>query len=147
MPFSGDLSRMGQLADRLADLSEVPSRAAKRVAEGLSWLVAEEFATGADPYGKAWKPLAEATLARRSQTSAPPLTDFGLMRASVSVRPQRGAGVAIRVMNPPAAPHQTGWSGVQGSGPARPILPYRGMPEEWEELIEGAVDAAMRERR
>jgi hypothetical protein len=143
MSFSGDISKMGYLADRLGDLATVPSRAAAAVSVKLGLLIAEEFDAGTDPYGTAWKPLAPATIAKGR--TAPPLTDTRSMRDSVRVFPLSSAGVGITIQNPPAAPHQTGWSGKRGSGPARPILPSRSiLPEEWQEAIDEAVDKEMR---
>lgn len=136
MSWDGDISRMGKLADRLADLAGVPSRAAARVSRELDHLIRDEFDAGADPYGTAWKPLASATIERGRVP--PPLTDTRAMRDSLAVRPLRGAGVGITIDHP-AAPHQTGWRGRQGSGPARPILPNAAMPSLWEEAIEAAV--------
>ena len=43
MTFDGDLSRMSGLADRLADLANVPSRAARAVAFDLEGFVRGEF--------------------------------------------------------------------------------------------------------
>ena len=143
MSWDGDISRMGQLAQRVADLGSVPSRAAGRIARELEGLLEEEFEAGADPYGNAWKPLTDETLAKRSQTSEPPLTDFGAMRASVKVAPMAHKGVSITIDHP-AAPHQTGWTGPQGSGPKRAILPDRAMPERWAEVIDVAVSDEFR---
>ena len=138
MGFAGDIAAMGQLAERCADLATVPSRAAKRVAVELGGLIESEFDSGTDPYGTAWAPLAEATEAKGR--SAPPLTDTAAMRESVAVRPMRAAGVAITVAHP-AGVHQTGWSGVSGSGPARPILPERTeLPTDWLDAIADAVE-------
>lgn len=147
MGWSGDISRMSHLADRVADLAEVPSRAAKRVSAELEGLLQEEFDAGHDPYGTAWKPIEAETAERRTQTSTPPLTDTGAMRASLRVKPMRGAGVSITISHPshPAAPHQTGWSGPQGRGPARPILPARGeLPIEWVEVIQDGIQREAR---
>lgn len=138
MTWDGDISRMGQLADRIADLASVPARASRRVARELHDLVEEQFAAGADPYGNAYEPLTEATLEKRTQTTEPPLTDTGTMRGTLEVRPMRAAGVSITIEHP-SEDHQTGWSGPQGTGPARPILPSRGMPPRWAEVIEVAV--------
>lgn len=143
MTWDGDLSRMGQLEANLARLASVPARAAKRVAEGIYDEIESEFAEGHDPYGREWQPLAEVTLAKRSQTTEPPLTDLGKMRESLAVRPLRGSGVAITIDHP-AAPHQTGWTSAQGSGPARPILPSLRMPVAWREIIDDAVKAEVR---
>ena len=138
MTWDGDISQMGQLVERLSDLAEVPSRAAKRVSRDIAELIQEEFDDGEDPYGDPWAPLAPATIAKGRH--APPLTDTGKMRGSLRVAPMRGSGVAITIDHP-AAPHQTGWDGTQSKGPARPILPARGeLPPSWQEAIENAVE-------
>jgi hypothetical protein len=142
--WTGDLSGMGQLEANLRRLASVPSRASKRIAEGLEELVEDEFATGRDPYGTPWRPITDATLAKRSQTTEPPLTDLGQMHESLAVRPLPGAGVSITIDHP-AAPHQTGWHGTQGSGPARPILPSRRLPVAWREVLESAVRETVRQ--
>lgn len=143
MTWNGDISHMGQLGENIAKLGAVPSRAARAVADDIASLIEDEFIEGRDPYGREWAELTEATLEKRSQTSEPPLTDHGTMRGSVRVRPRSGAGVAITIDHP-AAPHQTGWTGDQGSGPARPILPGLKMPVAWRETIDEAVDAQVR---
>lgn len=137
MPWDGDLSLMGQLVERIADLASTPSRAAKEVSRELTILIDQEFDEGEDPYGTPWKSLAPAT--EDKGRFPPPLTDTRAMRDSLRVKPMRGAGVSITIAHP-AAPHQTGWSGKQGTGPARPILPDREMPPEWEAIIEAAID-------
>ena len=145
MTFDGDLSRMSGLADRLADLANVPSRAARAVAFDLEGFVRGEFAEGVDPYGDPWTELAGATLDKGRHP--PPLTDTGELLASLEVRPMRGAGVSIVVGadGDPAAPHQTGWNGPRGDGPARPILPARGeLPEAWADAIEDRVSREAR---
>lgn len=137
MTWNGDIAAMGALAARAADLANVPERASFRVAVDIEQLIEEEFTAGTDPYGHAWRGLAPSTQARGR--TDPPLTDSGAMRSSVSVFARMGGGIAITIDHP-AAPHQTGWSGPVGSGPARPILPDRGMPATWREAIDTAVD-------
>jgi hypothetical protein len=142
MTWSGDISGVGKLADRVADLARVPSRVAARVSGEIATLLDEEFSSGTDPYGTAWQQLAESTVARGR--TAPPLTDTGAMRSGVRVAPMRAAGVAITVPHP-GAPHQTGWSGPQGHGQARPILPARGaLPDAWEAVIDEACEQEFR---
>lgn len=143
MAFTGDIRMMGQLATNLGKLGTVPSRAARQVADGIADLIEQEFETGRDPYGREWKDLTEATLAHRSQTTEPPLTDHGDMRRSVRVKPRAGAGIGITIDHP-AMPHQTGWNGAQSTGPARPILPGLKMPIAWRETIDEAVEASVR---
>lgn len=141
MSWDGDISRMGKLSENIASLARVPSQASARIAVGLGALIEHEFSTGTDPYGNAWAPLAPRTLAR-GRTS-PPLTDTGSMRDSALARPMPSAGVSITIDHP-AAPHQTGWHGIQGDGPARPILPSRQMPAEWRALITDEIREAAR---
>lgn len=144
MTWDGDISKMGQLARNVGRLAGVPARASKQVTVDIGQMIEEEFQRGQDPYGNTWKPLAEATLARRSQTSEPPLTDFGDMRRSVDVRPMSGAGVSISIDHP-SEDHQTGWTGSQGTGPARPILPGGTFPARWKAAIDGAVKSQVQE--
>jgi hypothetical protein len=66
------------------------------------------------------------------------------MRGGIRVRPKQGAGVGISVPRPGPV-HQTGWSGRQGSGPARPILPNRDvLPEAWKAILETAAEDEFR---
>jgi hypothetical protein len=135
--WEGDLSQMGQLVERLRDLTGVPSRAAGPVADRIDGLLQEEFDAGRDPYGTAWQGLSEVTLDRGR--TPPPLTDTRGMRDSAAVRPLSRAGVGVTIAHP-AAPHQTGWSGPVGSGPARPILPARSeLPATWSDAIADEV--------
>lgn len=143
MTWTGDISRIGKLADRLADLAAVPSRVSAAVSADLAALVQDQFDAGTDPYGDPWAPLAEATLDRGR--TPPPLTDTRRLRDGIRFRPARPAGVSVRIEAPYAAPHQTGWSGRQGSGLARPILPARGeLPDEWAEAIAARISREFR---
>jgi hypothetical protein len=136
MTWRGDIGGMGRLADRIEDLARIPSRAAATVALELEALIEAEYEGGHDPYGEPWEPLAEATIAKGRHF--PPLTDTGAMRLGSTVTPTQYAGVAIYIPHP-GAPHQTGWSGPQGDGPARPTLPSRDMPRSWRDAIGAAV--------
>ena len=142
MTWSGDISRMGQLAANVGRLAQVPSRASKRAAVEIRALIEEEFDAEADPYGNAWKPHAPATVERWGEH--PILRLSGDMRASLHVAPRRGAGVSVSIDHP-SEDHQTGWSGPQGAGPARPILPSNRFPARWKEAIEVAVNETIRE--
>lgn len=136
MGWSGDISKMGQLAQRVADLATVPSRASRRVATEIAGLIEEEFQAETDPYGNAWRPHAPATIARWGEH--PILHLSGAMHGGIRVAPMTGAGISITVPHP-GAPHQTGWQGPQGSGPARPILPSGKMPSRWAGAIKAAI--------
>lgn len=138
MTWRGDISGVRHLAERVGDLARVPSRVAARVSDELAAEVQAEFDAGTDPYGDPWAPLSPVTEARGR--TAPPLTDSGDMRDGIRVASLAGAGVGITVPHP-GAPHQTGWSGKHGAGPARPILPDRGaLPEAWENIIFDATE-------
>lgn len=140
--WSGDISRMGHLADRLDDLAKVPSRVSKKLSVAIYNEIQDEFDAGTDPYGDPWAPLAEATL--DTGRHPPPLTDTSAMRSSLSVKPMASAGVSITIDHP-AAPHQTGWRGPLSSGPARPILPARAeLPDTWNDLIDDLVTKEFR---
>jgi phage gpG-like protein len=138
----GDLSQIGAIEDRIADLAQVPARTARNVAERLHHEMQEEFDRGEDPYGNPWEPLAESTVDRGR--SAPPLTDTGAMRFSLEVKPLRGAGVGITIDHP-ALPHQTGWAGPRSDGPARPILPQGSkLPGAWEDILDEEIEREFR---
>jgi hypothetical protein len=140
--ITGNFAALERMQERLAELATVPSRAAKATAARLEELMQEEFSRGIDPYETPWRPLSPVTTARGR--GAPPLTDTSAMRDSLRVRPLAGAGVGVTIDHP-AGPHQTGWSGPQGKGPARPILPSRGeLPESWTEVIEQETERAFR---
>jgi len=142
MGWTGDISRIGKLAQNIARLARVPSQASAAVSKGIGELIEEEFGGAKDPYGAPWQEHAPETVARWGPHPILQLTQA--MRSSVDVKPMAGAGVSITVGAPYAAPHQTGWSGPQGSGPARPVLPARGMPPAWKAVIENAVTAEVR---
>lgn len=142
MAFIGDLSQIGALEERIADLAQVPARAAARVAERIHYEMQAEFDQGVDPYGDPWEALAESTVERGR--TAPPLTDSRDMRNSLDVRPLQGAGVGITIAHP-ALPHQTGWEGPISDGPARPILPQGSkLPEAWEDIVDEEVEREFR---
>jgi hypothetical protein len=142
MSFTGDIGQVGQLAERIGDLANVPARVAARVSEELELELQADFAAGTDPYGDPWAPLAPATEARGG--TAAPLTP-GSMLDSLRVAPLSGAGVGIALAHP-AEIHQKGWTGPRGSGPARPMVPDRDtLPEKWREILGAATEDEIQE--
>jgi len=132
--FTGDIGALGNLAENLRRLTEVPSRAARAACEDIKAAIEKQFDEGKDPYGRPWKPLARSTIARGR--TPPPLTDTGDMRDSIEVKPMAGAGISITIGVDYASYHQTGTSRM----PARKILPEgNDMPPEWEEAIGRAM--------
>lgn len=142
MTITGNFAALARMRERMAELATVPSRVSRAAAGRLGELIQDEFDRGEDPYESPWAPLAPAT--EETGRIAPPLTDTSAMRDSLRVRPLAGAGVGITIAHP-AGPHQTGWTGRQGSGPARPILPAGDeLPDAWAEALEQEAEKAFR---
>ena len=142
--FLGDLAALGSLADHVRRLASVPARAAVKVQFALEDLVLGEFEAGHDPYGTPWAALSETTIDRGR--FPPPLTDTSQMKDSFHATPRStsgsgGSGIELSIDHP-ARPHQTGWSGPRGRGPARPIFPTGEFPAAWSDRIGEAVAAA-----
>lgn len=131
------MSGFKKLAERLADLKDVPARAAKGASKRVADLITREFRAGQDPYGIAWQSLKPATIAKGRH--APPLYETGDMFRSVKVAPAQGSGIKITIGSDYAQYHQTG-TGVMA---ARPILPYGSeLPESWRNAIDLSVQEA-----
>jgi hypothetical protein len=128
------LSRVQQVARSICqNMPAIPSRVAKRVSADIALSIQDEFDAGTDPYGEDWAELRPSTLKKHGP---PPLTDTTAMRGALSVRPARGAGIDISLPRP-AGFHQKGTEAMA----ARKILPTKGMPDNWEEIIFDAVEA------
>jgi len=143
MAGSLDLSKLGRLLDTLHKLGSVSSRISRRVSSEIGATMDQQFGNATDPYGRPWKEHVPATVKRWGPHPILQLTQA--MRASLDVRPLRPAGVGITIDHP-AGPHQTGWSGKNGTGPARPILPSRGMPAKWAAIIRAAAADEIKKR-
>lgn len=141
MALSGNFSGLGQLARNVERLARIPARVATFAAPEIADEIEAEFATGRDPYGRAWAPLRPSTRARGRRP--PPLTNTGAMRAGVDVRPLPGAGIAITFADEiPAVFHQKGTRKMA----ARPPLPSSTFPARWSRALERAADEAFRDR-
>jgi hypothetical protein len=129
------LRKMGDLIRIVEMLSDVPARTAAIAAPKLDRLVQQQFANGADPYGRPWAPLKAATIARGRRP--PPLTDTRKLRdgTGVKVRPGKRAGLVMRIGASYGAFHQTGTRYMT----ARRIMPQHGLPREWRAVL---VDAS-----
>jgi hypothetical protein len=95
-------------------VDEIAQAAAPRIRQAID----QQFATGTDPKGSPWAPLAPSTIARGRGN--PPLTDTGAMRSSVAVTTDSGQ-IEVTI-DEPAQYHQTGTSYM----PQRAILPDEG---------------------
>lgn len=130
--LKGNVGALHSYARTLRRLASVPSRMAGPAADRISDLLDEQFAAQSDPYGNAWEPHAEATVARWGEHPVLELT--GALRGSVDVQPMGGAGIAI-TLDDVAQFHQTGTSRM----PARPVLPYAGLPAAWDDALSQAA--------
>lgn len=116
------------------EIPKIPSQASLFVATRLETQVQADFDAGVSPYGKPWRPLAKATLAKGRHP--PPLTDTYKGRAGVRVNPLPGAGVAITSVVDYMTYHQDG-RGV----PKRQFLPTtnQGLPKRYRDLYAAEV--------
>jgi phage gpG-like protein len=138
MALTGNFSGMQRLEENLRKLAEIPSRAAVEASVEITKELKREFASGKDPYGRAWAPLKPSTI--KSGRRAPPLTDTGTLRDGTEAKPLRGAGIAVTVGAPYGVYHQ---AGTRKMAP-RKILPELVMPASWNRAIVNAVRKAFK---
>lgn len=120
---------LGGLADRLGELSEIPSRVARDVADDFDAFIAECFASKADPYGNAWEPLEESTVLKKGSSSI--LEESGALRSETGAFPTRGAGIEFR-----SAPYGFFHNAGTVNMVARKILPDGPeLPVQWSQAI------------
>lgn len=112
----------------LRALAEVPSRATKTAAPLLLARWRADWRAGKDPHGRAWAPLAPMTIAKGR--TPPPMIETGGTLASASVKPMRGAGLAITVGGF-ASLHMRSTR----NRPARPAVPTAGVPSSWRAIV------------
>lgn len=131
------LARLGERARNLAPVF-------REIGEGVKAEAQIGFKSSTDPYGRAWHPLAKATIARRRKGSSKPLLDTGRLRNSIASRLLGAGGVEVGTNLKYAAIHQFGGKAGRGltvSIPARPYIatPERGLPREYGEVIRDAL--------
>lgn len=136
--MSASTAALATFARSLNALSGVPARASRKAAEGIQRLVDHEFDAGSDPYGRPWKGLRPATIAKGR--TPPPLTDSGALAGGTEVRAARGAGIQVEVGESYGAFHQTGTRYMA----ARPILPTGPLPKAWQAEIDLALADAFK---
>ncbi len=124
MPLTGDFAKLGRLRATLERLGRIPSRVAARAAPLIDARLREQFATGTDPYGKGWAPLAASTVRRKGFDTI--LVESGAGRAGTSAATASGAGIRI-VLGPHLAFHMLPAKGR----PERKVLPTQGLPRGW----------------
>lgn len=136
--FDANLRGLADVAAFLQGLDEMPAKALVEATDAIGTSLGEQFAKGCDPYGEPWAPLSAATLAKGRH--APPLTDTGALKASVSVVAHIGStiSIVIRVDSDVADFHQHGGAHL----PQRKIVPAEGdpLPVVWEKAIVAAFN-------
>jgi Phage virion morphogenesis family len=138
--WQGDLSDLGRIADSLARLSEVPSRAARSAAVGIAEAIDQQFANGVDPYGVPWAPLKESTIERKGSSDI--LIESSRMRDTVKVVPMQGAGISVTFEAEYAGFAQTGFVVGKTKVPPRKVIPDGPIPEAWEHALDDSFDEA-----
>ncbi len=131
------------LMDRLEELKDVPSRAAKATALRINTFIAKQFLDGTDPYGTPWRRLAPYTIAKKGHDTKLVLT--GDLARKTRAYPMQGSGIEIRSTEIGQI-HQDGTS--DGRPPRRAVLPDRAeLPDEWLEAIDEETEKAFKARR
>ncbi len=136
--WSGNIGDLGQLADILGELTTVPSRASKASARKIERLIDDEFATGSDPYGDPWDPLAESTVEKKGGDDRI-LIETSNMRRGIHVRPLPRAGIAVTSDAEYMGFHQ-GEGSPRANIPPRHVLPEGEIPDSWERAIGRSLD-------
>lgn len=134
------LASLRGLMRTVEELAYVPRKVAAIAAPKLSRLLQAEFRSGTDPYGRPWRRLSRATLARGRHP--PPLTDTGRLRNGTGAKQGR-AGIVLTVGAPYGKFHQYGTRHM----PARRILPAFGMPASWRQALDDAAQQSIREAK
>lgn len=123
------------LADRLAELTEIPSRISAEVASEINDGLSAQFDSGVNAYGTPWKPLKPSTVMRK-RGDARILRRTDELSAETRAVPAGGAGITIESLDYGTF-HQTGTRNMV----ARKILPDgSALPPPWEKAIQTALD-------
>ncbi len=140
--MSSATKALEQLSANLAELSDVPSRAARGAAARINVALQEQFDGEHDPDGRPWAKLLPQTVRRKGGDSRI-LQRTGEMREGTYARPSQGSGIEISSVEY-ASFHQTGTKHMT----KRPVLPAQdGLPDEWTEIVDDEVAKAFARRR
>jgi phage virion morphogenesis protein len=120
------MSGFRKLAENLARLASVPSRIAKPAAARINQLIAVQFSSGQDPYGKAWTPLMPSTV-KRKRGDTRILIRTGNMSVVTAAASASGSGIEL-TSTQEGTFHQFGTVNMV----ARPIFPGKSnLPVSW----------------
>lgn len=124
-------------------LAYVPRKVAVVAAPKITRLLRQQFRNGTDPYGRAWRPLRPATVAKGRRP--PPLTETGDLRDGTKAKVAR-AGIRLSVRSPYGVYHQTGFVNARTGRHVAPrrILPQFGLPAAWTSVLREASRHAFR---
>ena len=132
------MAGFADLAERLTDLEDIPSRIAREVSDGITEEIRQQFDAGTDPYGAPWTPLLPSTV-RRKRGDRRVLRRTDALSSQTVARPTSGSGIEITSL-PYGGVHQVGDGSRMA---ARPILPDGAeLPESWQDIIETASEKA-----
>ena len=136
------IARIGRLQKTIEELATLPRAVARISAPKLSKLMAKQFSSGCDPYGRPWRPITATTKRlRKGRKGGRPLTDTGRLRAGTGVSVTR-SGAKLVIGAPYGAFHQTGTKNM----PARRIFPQFGLPAAWRAVLQDTARAELRRR-
>lgn len=123
------LASLGKLEQVIDELGTLPRKLAVEAAPKLTRLLQRQFAQGVNPYGRTWARLASG---KRSH-----LTRTGKLRAGTRATPMLGGRMGVRLVVGAryGAFHQTGTRNM----PARKILPDRGLPRAWRDVLDASA--------
>jgi phage gpG-like protein len=131
-------------------------RALKPAGEGLVNIVQNNVKASRDPYGQAWKPLAESTLnsqvrkgrrRRQYQGGKPLIRTLNMLRSLNSQVTESGLEVGFAA---PYAKYHNGDTGIVGKGkvPQRRMLPTdpsQGLPKAWRNVLTSSIEGYLEE--
>ena len=134
MNASACIAALRQVQRTVEELGRLPRKLAVTAAPLISAEVRDQFRTGTDPYGTPWAPLKPSTLRRHGP---PPLTDTRALADGTKAIPSAGGRIGITVLigKTYGAFAQTGFRVGKTRVPPRRILPNRGMPAKWREIL------------
>ena len=136
------IARIGRLQKTIEELATLPRAVGVIAAPKLSKLIAKQFSSGSDPYGRPWRPISATTKRlRKGRKNGPPLTDTKRLRTGTSVKPAR-SGLRLNLGAPQGYFHQVGTKNM----PARRIFPQFGLPAAWRVVLQTAARAEFRRR-
>jgi hypothetical protein len=134
MSADAAIAALASIQRQVDELSRMPRKLAAACAPEITKLLQAGYRAGTDPYGRAWRRLRPATLAKHGP---PPLTHHGKLRDGTRARLLDGnrAGLSIVVGKPYGAFHQVGFRVHDTKVAPRRVLPAFGMPASWREVF------------